>query len=68
MKKQLEKSAQSSRRSKSVLAPEAIREYLAVNKWHIKEIKKAIQEADRGEFASGREVQIVMSNWTKHDC
>jgi RHH-type rel operon transcriptional repressor/antitoxin RelB len=40
LKKQLEKLARTTRRSKSFLATEAIREYVAVNEWHIQEIKK----------------------------
>lgn len=64
LKKQLEKLAQSTQRSKSFLAAEAIREYVAVNEWQIQEIKKAIKEADQGDFASDHEVQKVMNKWT----
>ena len=67
LKKQLEKLAQSTHRSKSFLAAEAIREYVAVNEWQIQEIKKAIKEADQGDFASDHEVQKVMNKWTKNE-
>jgi RHH-type rel operon transcriptional repressor/antitoxin RelB len=66
LKKKLERLAKSTRRSKSFLAAEAIREYVAVNEWQIQEIKKAIQEADEGDFASDHEVQNVMNKWIKN--
>ena len=66
LKERLEKLAQSTRRSKSFLAAEAIREYVELNDWQISEIKKAVKEADRGEFASDREVRKVLSKWKKN--
>jgi RHH-type rel operon transcriptional repressor/antitoxin RelB len=65
LKKQLDKLADSTNRSKSFLAAEAIREYVAINQWQIAEIKKGIKEADRGEFATSKEVQKVIGKWTK---
>lgn len=62
----LEKLAQSTRRSKSFLAAEAIREYVSSNEWQAEEIKQAIKEADRGDFASQREVRKVFNKWLKH--
>ena len=67
LKKQLEKLALSTHRSKSFLAAEAIREYIAVNEWQIQEIKKAIKEADQGDFASDHEVQKIMNKWAKNE-
>lgn len=66
LKEKLEKLAQSTRRSKSFLAAEAIREYVALNEWQISEIKEGIKEADRGEFASDREVRKVLNKWKKN--
>ena len=66
LKKKLERLAKSTHRTKSFLAAEAIREYVAINEWQIQEIKKAIQEADEGDFASDQEVQKVMDKWTKN--
>ena len=65
LKKQLDKLANATQRSKSFLAAEAIREYLSLNDWQIEEIKKGLKEADRGEFASEQEVQRVIKKWTK---
>ena len=56
---QLDKLARATRRSRSFLAAEAIRDYLALNSWQVEEIHKALAEADRGEFATEAEVQRV---------
>ena len=66
-KKKLERLAKSTHRTKSFLAAEAIREYVAINEWQVQEIKKALQEADQGDFASDHEVQQVMNKWTKNE-
>jgi RHH-type rel operon transcriptional repressor/antitoxin RelB len=64
LKKQLDKLAKATQRSRSFLAAEAIREYVSLNEWQIEEISKALGEADRGEFASERQVEKVMRKWT----
>ncbi len=40
------------------------RESIELEKWQIEEIKKALDEADRGEFASDEEVELVLKRWT----
>jgi RHH-type rel operon transcriptional repressor/antitoxin RelB len=65
LKKQLDKLAKATQRSRSFLAAEAIREYISLNEWQIEEIRKAIGEADRGEFATDKEVRQVMRKWTR---
>ena len=40
LKKKLDKLAKTTQRSRSFLAAEAIREYVALNEWQIEEIKK----------------------------
>jgi predicted transcriptional regulator len=64
LKKQLDKLAKATQRSRSFLAAEAIREYVSLNEWQIEEISKALVEADRGEFASEKQVEKVMRKWT----
>jgi RHH-type rel operon transcriptional repressor/antitoxin RelB len=61
----LDKLATATRRSRSFLAAEAIRDYVALNSWQIEEIHKALAEADRGEFASEREVKRVAKKWAR---
>jgi predicted transcriptional regulator len=65
LKKKLDKLAKATQRSRSFLAAQAIRDYVALNEWQIEEITKAIGEADRGEFASDKQVERVMRKWTR---
>jgi RHH-type transcriptional regulator, rel operon repressor / antitoxin RelB len=66
LKVRLEKLAQSTRRSRSFLAAEAIREYVSVNEWQVEEIKKGLEEADHEDFASDHEIRRVLSKWAKN--
>ncbi len=50
IKERLETLANITHRSKSFLAAEAILEYLKIQEWQIKEIKKGIAEADAGQL------------------
>jgi RHH-type transcriptional regulator, rel operon repressor / antitoxin RelB len=61
--KQLDKLADATQRSRSFLIAEAVREYIALNEWQIEETKKALLEADRGEFASEKDVQQTIKRW-----
>jgi len=61
----LDKLARAMRRSRSFLAAEAIRDYLALNSWQVEEIHKALAEADRGEFAAESEVKRVAKKWAR---
>jgi RHH-type transcriptional regulator, rel operon repressor / antitoxin RelB len=63
LKERFEQLAQATSRSKSWLATDAIRHYLEIEEWQIQGIKMAIEEADRGDFASPEEVQKVFSRW-----
>ncbi len=64
IKQRLERLAQATRRSKSFLAAEAIRDYVELNEWQIAEVESAIQEAEREEFASNTEVANVFRRWS----
>jgi RHH-type rel operon transcriptional repressor/antitoxin RelB len=61
----LDELAAATRRSRSFLAAEAIREYVALNSWQIEEIHKGLAEAERGEFASENEVKRLAKKWTR---
>lgn len=65
LKKQLDLLSQATSRSRSFVAAEAIREYVALNNWQIEETQKAIAEADRGDFASEQDVRRTMRKWTR---
>jgi len=55
--------AKATGRSKSFLAVDALREYLAREAWQIEEIQKALKEADAGDFATSAEVDAVADKW-----
>jgi RHH-type rel operon transcriptional repressor/antitoxin RelB len=63
LKSRLDKLSAATRRSKSFLAAEAVREFIETNEWQIEEIKDAVKEADAGDFASDQEVQTVFNKW-----
>lgn len=56
---------ESTGRSKSYLALEALEAYLDQQAWQIHDIEEALKEADRGEFASREEVSKLFA---KYDC
>ncbi len=64
LKKKLDRLASAMNRSRSFIAAEAVREYVALNDWQIAEIKKGIAEANRGEFASEADVEATIRKWT----
>ena len=63
LKSRLDKLSAVTRRSKSFLAAEAVREFIELNEWQIEEIKDAVKEADADGFASDQEVQAVFNKW-----
>ena len=65
LKKQLERLSRTMSRSRSFVAAEAIREYVALNEWQIEEIKKGLAEADRSEFATEKDVKHVLNKWKR---
>ncbi len=65
LRNRLDKLAKSTKRSRSFLAAEAIRDYVALNDWQIEEIQKGIAEANRGEFASPADVARLRKKWTR---
>ena len=63
VKNRLDLLAESTQRSKSFLAAEAIREFVESNEWQIAEINAALTEADAGDFASDKEVSALAKKW-----
>ena len=63
IKDRLEHLAEATHRSKSFLASEAIREFIEINEWQIREIEAAIKEADAGDFASEEDVNNTFKHW-----
>ena len=65
LKNQLDRLSKAMSRSRSFVAAQAIQEFVALNEWQIGEIKKAVGEADRGEFASDSQVQQSLKRWMR---
>jgi len=63
VKDRLDRLAESTHRSKSFLAAEAIREFVENNEWQIAEIRTALKEANAGDFASDRDVDGLAKKW-----
>ena len=65
LKSRLDRLSKATQRSRSFIAADAIREYVTLNEWQIGEIRKALSEADRGEFATSQEVQRTIKKWSR---
>ena len=55
--KKLDKLSKTTKRSKSFLAAEAISRYIDEQSWQIEAINEGINEADKGNFVTDKEVQ-----------
>jgi predicted transcriptional regulator len=61
LKDKLERLAESTKRSKSYLAAEAIAEYVDLNAWQVEEIRKAVEKADAGgPFVAGEDASSYL--------
>ena len=63
VKLRLDKLADSTHRSKSFLAAEAIRQFVDNNEWQIGEIQAALSEAAAEDFASDEDVAALARKW-----
>jgi RHH-type transcriptional regulator, rel operon repressor / antitoxin RelB len=61
--KRLERLAKSTGRTRSLLAAEAINEYLDVNEWQVAGIEQAITSLDRGEGVAHERVKDWIASW-----
>lgn len=63
LKNELEILAQETHRKKSEILLEWITEKLSLEKWQIKKIEEAIEEADKGLFATEEEIAEIKTKW-----
>jgi predicted transcriptional regulator len=63
LEQQLSYLAESTGRTKSWLAKQALQDYLEKESWQIAEINQAIKEADLGDFASDEDVSLIFNKW-----
>ena len=60
---QLGELAQATGRTKSWLAVQALQDFVEREAWQVAEIKKALHEADAGDFATDEEMQELDKKW-----
>jgi RHH-type transcriptional regulator, rel operon repressor / antitoxin RelB len=65
LKKELDRLSKVTNRSRSFVAGQAFREYVELNNWQIAETIKGLAEADRGEFATDKEMKQTFKKWTR---
>jgi len=63
VKLRLDRLAESTQRSKSFLAAEAIQQFVENNEWQIGQIEAALGEADAGDFAADEDVAALAARW-----
>ena len=63
VEQQLGQLAQSTGRTKSWLANQAIQDYLAREAWQITEVEAALREADAGDFVPEKEMMAKFNQW-----
>jgi Predicted transcriptional regulator len=63
LKDRFDRLTESTQRSKSFLAAEAIREFVENNEWQISEVGAALKEADAGQFATDKDVAALAKKW-----
>ena len=63
VEQQLGQLAQSTGRTKSWLANQAIKDYLAREAWQITEVEAALREADAGDFEPEKEMMAKFNRW-----
>lgn len=64
MKSQMDALAEATGRTRSWIAAEAIRQYVDSESWQIGEIRKALVEADAGDFVEDEEMERVFNKWS----
>ncbi|MBK9072386.1 MAG: ribbon-helix-helix protein, CopG family [Myxococcales bacterium] len=60
---ELDHLAKVSKRDRSFIITEAIEAYLEITRWQRKHIIASMAQADRGEFASAKEVAKALKKW-----
>lgn len=64
VKSRLDRLSQSTSKSRSSLATDALTSYLDLYEWQVSEIREGLREADAGELASEKDVEAVFEKWT----
>jgi len=62
-KDSLDAIAESLDRDRTFVINEAIAHYVEIHEWQINHIKKGVEQANRGEFATEEEIQTVLKKY-----
>ena len=65
LKNQLDQLSKATSRSRSFVAEEAIRGRVPLSNGQIEETRQALSEANRGEFASEKELRQTLKKWKR---
>ncbi len=65
LRKHIDDPSQATNRSRSFVAAEAAPGYAELSSWQIAETAKGLAEADRGEFATNKEMAQTFRKWTR---
>lgn len=60
---QIEDLSKATSRTKSFLAIDALTKYVQRESWQVNDIRQGLDEADAGDFASGKEVEAVFAKY-----
>lgn len=58
--------SQTTHRSKSFLAAQAIEEFLNVQEWHVEAIKEGIAAAESGDVKSHEQAIAILNTWGRN--
>ncbi len=61
----LDRLAETTERPRSWLVSRAVEEYVSLNEWQIARIKEGIADADRGDFASEKEMERIWRKFSR---
>jgi predicted transcriptional regulator len=61
----LDRLAKQTDRSRNWLVSRAVEDYVALNEWQIAKIQEGIADADRGDFASEKEMMRIRNKYSR---
>ena len=65
LQKKLDSLAESMDRSRSWLVAQAIEDYVRYQQWFVAQVKEGVAAADRGEFATQKEMEALFRKYKK---
>ena len=66
MKAELDRLAKATGRDRNTLVQEALRRFIAVERWQLADVEAGPREADAGDFATDEEVDAVFNKYAAY--